>query len=87
MTKRQREQVVELLRCAADIGMRGRVAPLTEASYRLFGDTTKRETIVGIADDVIEQSVSWKLGADESETWRMFAADCLEAAARIEEGS
>ena len=79
MTKKQREQVVELLRCAADLGFRGVAAPLTDASYRLG-----MRDVVDLADKAIEETVPPGLAGVG---WSGFAIECLEAAACVEEGS
>lgn len=83
MTRKERAQVVELLRCAADLGISGVSCPLTEASHRLAG-----LSITDDADDVVravidELSDPWWSG----DTWEDYATHCLEAAARVEEGS
>jgi hypothetical protein len=76
MTKREREQVVELLRCAAD-----RNDPLDAiCGFAITGARmdAKRQTL----DDAccaLVQTVG-----ESGDDWQR---DCLEAAARVEEGS
>lgn len=74
MTKRQRAQVVELLRCAADLHV---------------GDS---DTGLAHATDALEADHLWKLAlearvAARSDGPTEYLHTCLEAAARVEEGS
>lgn len=76
-----RARVVELLRCAADVGMRGKSCPLSKAEDWL--DAPKR---IGAAADLAILA----LNADYDDSlgmWQSYAFDCLEAALRVEEKS
>lgn len=90
ISKRQRAQVVELLRCAADLGIvDNNPCPLTEAAHNLglmrwtSAIDYERDEAVRLADRAIGET-EW---LDEpSGSWRGFGVRCLEAAARVEEG-
>ena len=82
MTKRERAQVVELLRCAADFRDDGSVWPHDE---KLNGIGAARSWL-GLGDEYWERAVDAReaVYADGEMSYR---AACLEAAARVEEGS
>lgn len=84
MSKTQRAQVVELLRCAADLGMSGVVAPLSEAIARVGTRTSPLEYVADNAVDAVakELEIPWW----DRDGWSDYASHCLEAALRVELG-
>ena len=82
LTAKQRAEVVELLRCAADLSLNGPVVygvrpGIGEASLRIYGDVCNRTWEIGaLSYKYIER-------ADFSDS--EYAFTCLEAAARVEE--
>lgn len=86
MTPRRRRDVVALLRCAADLGLCGVPAPLTEAAHRLgyAGKLRIREhPIVAEADRAMMTLDDDRPTVGPS--WESFGADLLEIALRVEE--
>lgn len=82
MTNEEREQVVELLRCAADVGGLGKAYERAYGVAMLqVNPKTRRE----------RHPVWWlamKARTDLNDgRWTRYADTCLEAAARVEEGS
>lgn len=91
MTKKQRAQVVELLRCAADLGIVGNIpCPLTGAAHDLglmrwtSAIDYERDEVVRIADNAVACT---KEIDEEPGSWRGFGERCLEAAQRVAERS
>ena len=85
MTKREREQVVELLRCAADRLLEGAsmIAPFTDTVQAIHGDRYADPRSLASARDLMHDIVPcWWNTANSTET----AMAALEAAARVEEG-
>ena len=83
MTKKQRAQVVELLRCAADCGVHGSffgLVGMVDAAEHLEAD----KTIDDLAWKVRDMIPHNLLYGPDSEHYRHAL---LEAAARVEEGS
>ena len=84
MAKRQREQVVELLRCAADVGRNSNEGLYSVAGYLDLGTWNtknyKDPTVWCIACDARNAVFAKGL-------WCGYWHECLEAAARVEEGS
>jgi hypothetical protein len=78
MTPETRARVVELLRCAADLGLRGFGVPLSCASEYLDASTKVR----WLANEAVESFPYAHLPA----SWPNFGLECLEAAALVEEG-
>lgn len=78
MTKREREQVVELLRCAADLAQRNEGCVLA-ASDRLYATTDSKLVDIGLD--------AWSDAYPEDDWFQRDLYALLEAAARVEEGS
>lgn len=78
MTKKQREQVVELLRCAADLDSLGR------AHQYIRGNPV---TVRGAGFKTWSIAVDARTSAHVENMTLTYAESCLEAAARVEEGS
>jgi hypothetical protein len=76
MTKKQRAQVVELLRCAADIRITGTMIPRARAAY-LLGTPERTQRLAEDAWTAVLNDVGMSL----------YQYELLEAAARVEEGS
>lgn len=83
MTKREREQVVELLRCCADECLSGKKP--TPGLYVTAQDLGHRTWEMGRM-----KSRVWSLARDARLAvdilWAPYEVTCLEAAARVEEG-
>ena len=79
MTKTQRAQVVELLRCAADNAAREVFLPLLTA----IDETGTRQPVNGMAFAVYRKAFAEQSGAVEH---HRECAALLEAAQRVEEG-
>lgn len=81
MTKRQRGQVVELLRCAADSSDPRRYQGINGLilAAMCLRSTDKETELAG--------KVYNELHAGPSLTWEHYRANLLEAAQRVEEGS
>lgn len=92
--KKQRAQVVELLRCAADLGINhNQWCPVTEVGHRLgliyYGLRAKddrHDGLLVIADEAIGLT-PFEDNPPGLASWVHFGFCCLEAAARVEEGS
>lgn len=90
MTKKQRAQVVELLRCAADWAAKGNTVwlDIVAVDLRASDKTLEQSRAVGHAVADMEPFVSERLRCERSvmpPEWSVRVA--LEAAARVEEGS
>lgn len=74
---RGRQQVIELLLCAADLGMTTKDAGIAEAAIR-----------IGCSRRTHRLAVQARIRADLSmQRLESYEDTCLEAAARVEEGS
>jgi hypothetical protein len=83
MTKNERTQVAQLLRCAADIAATDRCE-----LFMTCGDTAAtwmdaRNRICGLAETALRAVT----GAQDAQCADEFIANALETAARVEEGS
>lgn len=82
MTKRQREQVVELLRCAADIAV--------TKTWRLWGcGPTAADDLMASerTRTLAELAITRVSSGDDAPDGYAYISAALEAAARVEEGS
>lgn len=85
VTKRERAQVVELLRCAADRLLTGAsmIAPFTDACGEIYGDGDDARRVLATVRDVMRDvAPDWWDELDNVET----AEAALEAATRVELG-
>ena len=81
MTRRQREQVVELLRCAADLARFSYAEGIHTAAYEL-------DMLIPPAGTKLkEMAIRARREVNVDMGFGPYEDSCLEAAARIEEGS
>lgn len=87
MTKKQRAEVVELLRCAADV-VHETLMPIWKATCALgFGEscTQHKAALAAMQNAAISRGGAATMPADDIEGDNEYRARCLEAAQRVED--
>jgi hypothetical protein len=87
MTKRERAQVVELLRCTADVCSIDSSQGLYTVAHRCGFDTWDTAAVTGGSMRVWEFACYARNHVHQNGYWFGYWHECLEAAARVEEGS
>lgn len=87
MTKRQRAQVVELLRCAADVCLADSSHGLYSVAHLMGHDTWDTVTVTGGSALVWNMARRARNHVHGNGYWWGYWHECLEAAARVEEGT
>ena len=84
LTKRQRAQVVELLRCAADVCATDKEQGLYSVALMLGHDTWSTARITGGSTAVWDYACEARNVVHADGIWYGYWHECLEAAARVE---